>query len=902
MTAASPALRLSLFPSEGLATAWQASAAASDTPASIGCLTVGPTQFAHRVATFVGAPMAVALQGERIAATDQILAGADDGQQWFSKTRVADPLGAAQSLLDTLDTLKQAGWTGAPLASSPLLACVSWLTGAGLPAGTPDAVADLLATVRRRPPTVSIGIALQAPRSAYDALTLALVDALASHGCQVEPAPTLTAAAPPDTDLGRLQRALLGGPAADLVGDDTLRVLEGDGPWEAAALATALTDDAALWLLSGEAAILDQARRQLDRPALGGGAPSRWRPALQVLPLVLALQTGPQDPAVALELLTLPISPVPSAVRRRLVDALGKQPAVGSPAWKEALTEGIAAYVDRYPDRDGATLRARVERFFPTGPPTQVTAADAAETAAAVAAWLRGQLAHRDDPVLGAAASIARALEQSLGRVPAHQLLGARTLAQLHAVALGQGVTADAEPEAGAPATCVTPEAVPRGVDRLVWFGLVAGQAEAPRARFWTPAEQAELSANGVALPAPGAHRENEQAAWLGAVLAPSRQLTIVTWRSAGGARVEAHPLLDLWQTRTTPGALQAVTTDATTLRRAGTQPFLAPVQPAREIRPTTRWPVPQDLISTTRNWSASSMEALISCPLKWTFNYAARLRVGATQALPSLSSMSGTFGHALFETLLFEPTPGWEGLSPEGAEARMLALFDDRVSTEAAPLDLPAHADQRRRLRGQLGGAARALVAALKQGGWRPKAPEQPLDELSARFDGQHLTGSIDLLIEDSAGRQGVIDLKLGGAGYRGGLLQSGTALQLAFYAYAVAGGTPPFPPVAYFILQTGQLLTTDETAFPGATILRGPSPGEVWLNANRAWDWWATAVRAGAVVGRGKHLGTPDPHVLEDAVGRPPDPHPWHKKSPPCGWCDARRLCTFQRAGGAA
>ena len=904
MSTGTRALRLDLSPVDATGTGWHIEVGRGE--ADLGRQGVGPTAFAHRLGLFLGHPLSPALQGERIASATRILDELDDGRQWYSGTRAADPFGAAQWLVHAHDALRAAGWNGNALAASPRLAAIAALReGTGdlsLPPGLADVLHGLYAALSQRAPVVPLEIHLDSPRAAFPPLLRTLLAALEAHGCPVQGPVPMAPSAPADTDLGRLQRALMGSEPAELKGDGTLRMLRGDNPWEAAALATSLLGDDALWLLSGEDALLDRIRARFDRPRLGAGSASRWRPALQVLPLALTLQTGPQDPQTALELLTLPVCPVPHRIRRALVNALSDQPAVGSPRWIEALDENLAAYVERYPGTDIDALRNRIDTLFPSEPGPSMSAAGLALVVQEVATWARGRGAREDDGLLLAASSIATDMARSLALLPPDRLLTRPEIAQLHDLAVGEGVATDFEAEAGAPAVASVPDAVPVGCRDLVWFGLVAGNAELGRDIPWTRAERAELEAVGATLPGEGERRELEQDSWLGAVLKPSNSLTLVTWASAGAEPAEPHPLLDLWATRCVEDGLEAITHSAASLLSDPKAVSGQDIAPARDIHPRGTWRLDQGTASTDRLWSASSIGSLIKCPLGWTLRYPAKLRPGASEALPDRSSMAGTFAHALFALVLFEDEPGWFALTPELAQARILTLFDERVATEAAPLTLPANRAFSERLRRQLGRSIAALVRQLQAGQWTPEASEKELAELGGRFAGQPLIGSIDLLVRRDDGRRGVIDLKLGGQPYHAGSLREGRSIQLAVYAKAASEGSPPLPPVAYFILRDGELLSTNTGAFPDAKWIDGAGPDETHLLAERAWTWWARAVREGVVVARGDHIedaieGTD----LSEAVGSDPPDHPWAAKSPSCDFCDARRLCRFTLQGGA-
>jgi len=904
MSAALPALQLDLSPIDAIGTGWHAQLGAGN--ADLGRLHVGPTTFAHRIGVLIGHPLSPALQGERIATVVRILEALDDGQQWYSETRAADPFGAAQWLVNAHDTLRSAGWNGTVLTASPRLAAIAALRdGTGdlaLPQGLPDVLHQLRFVLQQRAPVVPLEIHLDTPRTAFSPLLRSIFEQLEAHGNSVHEPPPLAPSAPADTDLGRLQRALLDEGRATLTSDGTLRILQGEGPWESAAMATALLDDQAVWLLSGEDALIDRVRTRYDRPCLGVGAASRWRPALQVLPLALALQTGPQDPQTALELLTLPVCPIPGEIRRALVKALSNQPAVGSPMWIEALDKSLSAYVESYPSTDAEKLRARITTLFPTDPAKTATAAELGVVVQEVAGWARAKGAMDDNALLLSASSIAADLARGLARLPTDRPLTRLEIAQLHDLALGDGVATEAEAQAGAPALVGVPEAVPHGCRDLVWFGLVAGNAEQGRDIAWTPKEREEIEGAGAQLPAEGERRDQEQLSWLRAVLAPSTSLVLVTWESAGAEAAEPHPLLDLWATRVEGDGLEDITLTAADFLTQEDDERVRSIEPARDILPRGTWRLGEDVISTERIWSASSIEKLITCPLGWTLRYPAGLRPGAADALPGLSSLAGTFAHELFATVLFESEPGWENLTSEHAQERLLTLFDARVAVEAGPLTLPTNQAYSHRLRRQLGHAIATLVQQLKAGRWTPEAPEKDLTELAGRFAGQRMAGSIDLLVRRDDGKRGVIDFKLGGRKYRAGSLKDGTSIQLAVYAKAAASSPSTMPPVAYFILQDGELLTTDTTAFPDATTIPGPGPGETHLLAERAWRWSAGAMRKGVIVARGGHIvDALEGDELAESVGSTPPDNPWAGEEPSCRFCDAQRLCEFVLQGGA-
>lgn len=145
-----------------------------------------------------------------------------------------------------------------------------------------------------------------------------------------------------------------------------------------------------------------------------GGAGHGDGSLLQLLPLVLALGWAPTDPRRALELLTLPISPIPRTVAWRLVGALQKWPAVDSDAWRSALAEGLAAVED--PERRDTVL-ARIATFLVGSVRgTAYPAAEARRQVDALSRWLQARAGISMDETVayGAALSQAGAFQRGL--------------------------------------------------------------------------------------------------------------------------------------------------------------------------------------------------------------------------------------------------------------------------------------------------------------------------------------------------------------------------------------------------------------------------------------------------------------------------------------------------------
>jgi ATP-dependent helicase/nuclease subunit B len=413
-------------------------------------------------------------------------------------------------------------------------------------------------------------VQLAAPRPAFAPMVLALVDAMAAAGAAVTDMAGESARASADTDLGRVQRALLvGGNSKDrptLKGDGSLLVLEADTPVEAAELTASLARTLTLGdttvVVNTESVVLDAALARQGLPTIGLATSSALRPHLQVLPLRLQLAFKPQDPFRAAELLLLPGGPLPGHARRSLLDALNEMPGVGSPKWLDAITEIQAEETVRAEGRGDSCPRKprRLPRCCQSGLRTgsEVTctiqcqgipAARAADLCVLVSKWAGGRTgaqpsgpmrltipATSDDAQLWAqAAAVARTLEQMLLARPPGERLPQQTLMQLHDLATGNGSDlATFNQDAGRPAVARGPGEVIAPSPNVIWWGCTHDADQGPTPEPWTDAECSALRAAGVTLPVPGERREVESAEWRRPILAARQCAVLVRWRLAG--------------------------------------------------------------------------------------------------------------------------------------------------------------------------------------------------------------------------------------------------------------------------------------------------------------------------------------------------------------------------------
>jgi len=152
-------------------------------------------------------------------------------------------------------------------------------------------------------------------------------------------------------------------------------------------------------------------------------------------------------------------------------------------------------------------------------------------------------------------------------------------------------------------------------------------------------------------------------------------------------------------------------------LQRARLDPFnLLTAVPAAAT--CAVWTVDAALLPPRSRESASSLESLLGCPLKWALRYRADLQPEGVAELPDGNLLFGTLAHGLIERFLLEHRDAL----PEPADTRRLLEegFDRAVEAEAGTLLHPSRRETMQRVRFQTARAGEVLVGALDRGGYR--------------------------------------------------------------------------------------------------------------------------------------------------------------------------------------
>ena len=585
---------------------------------------------------------------------------------------------------------------------------------------------------------------------------------------------------------------------------------------------------------------LDACLNRVGLPTTGAAAWSRAHPVLQILPLSLALCWEPVDPQSLLDFLTIPVQPLPRRAVSRLAESLTHEPGLGSGSWEAAFNE----LTSDENDADGK-LRERLDAWLmcsrtPAG--SSISAHDVKARCSLVAQWASGRatlLAKDDesDSELIRALRVASGQASLLGQLAESQgaTLSEPQLARLLEEALGRGVeTAPFIEASGGAARVRSLSEIGGPCDRLIWLGL--GTGEANRCR-WSTNQLRQLRDAGIEID-DGSHvLSSLRSAEVRGIGYVKEALLAVSLPQDLDKRW--HPS---WLAMRTFLSKQAVDEAPVfeDLIAAGDTNSLSPfefecqevdIEPAQIQR--LLWNIPAELMVDRDSVSASELQDRLGCPLKWTFNYQARLRSSSIAELPSDFQLKGTFCHSVFERVF-----GGGGPLPtvDEAVAQVLAAFDERLPLDAAPLAQPSTYFERQQLRSEMENATRVFVGTLLSGGYRIVGIET---ELSGEAFGKSLKGWIDCVAEREDGGRAIVDFKYGGRSKYYELIEKGKAVQLATYAYGQPTADGAFPAVAYLVLSDGLLYTPSASAIEGdgnRSVINAPAIESVWRQFSTA------------------------------------------------------------------
>ena len=907
--------------------------------AHLGCPVWGELQLLADLELRLGLPQPHVAHAVRVQQWSRRLTELETASpgRFYARSHALDSVGTAETLLGWRDELVVAGWNGdaVPNGGDRLETLRQLAEGVELLPGRPDRLRRVEEELRVAVGAPFDALLLAEPRSLWPGRWQRIFTLLEECGTVVGVQNAAFEANAGDSDLACLQSVLRGEAVGSrrLRGDGSLVLLCAETSWElaeaTAALLRAWEEPSTTIVRGGEVRPLDYALVKHGLASQGLDATSAWRPALQVLPLATELAFEPRDPYRMLEILTLPGGPFQGFVGGVLAGALAEAPGIGGRPWRQAkefIAERTCAKVTsdaaaagtsaddarREADERVASLLERIATWFEKpGLDASRPAPRAAllEVTDRVRTWLRERLAMAQadgpsDAVQTGVAGRADILASAFARAEEfHATLSHESRADLDLVdvrllleQVSSGHTLTLATEAvGRIDPVNSPAALRRARDVVVWWHCVGGTEWRPAVRPWRRAELGALHGAGVVLPDMAERLAAEGKSWHNPVLAARKLLVLAMPRWALGQALEPHPVWHEMAARLEAdgAALASITIEARDLL-AGRAKVLSGTAkpPVRDLGPLPlppargEWQLDPRHLGTSIQHSATSLEALVGCPLRWVFSYPARLHAGTLDSIASGPRLSGALGHRLVEELHLSGALA----TPAALGDAMVAIVDRLLREEAAVLLRPGMTFELAQLRGQLGRAVRSLAETLAESKLTVAGVEVVVE---APWRAGALHGRLDLLLSDESGRDVVLDLKWGALTYRQ-LLESGRATQLAIYAEARKRATSAreMPAAAYFSLSQGKVLGPAGGPFARGELIDGPPLAETWARLERTVDRVERTVLTGRVAVTGVRSARP----LLETIGVGPgelDRHLGNERGAACKYCAYGALC---------
>jgi hypothetical protein len=778
-------------------------------------------------------------------------------QCFFSASLQADRWGTAVTLLDMRDELRMAGWNGqdTPLPRLRDFAEVESRLGKNWAPGLAERIAGVLAALENHHSDISELECVDRRKFLHHQLSH-LLEVLGAKFVDVSPKGN----APEGTNLRLVQDALSGkdiGKAKWREEDDSVLFLTAFSEVTLAHAAARLlpTLKRSAFLATCPAQAVADVIRGYQQPAPALDTPSPLRPIVQVLGLALEMRWSPPDPAILLQFLTHPVSPIERGLRSALADAVADQPGIGSKAW----TKAIENYRERIEKSETITSEEKaakllriekdleqwllVQRFSKMKGASGVALA---ETASQVQSWAgmrasmtAGQPEARHFACLAAHAAEFAAIAQEIPRIQAEEL--SHILEQVCASAPSAG---DQLSELGSCNGFADSAAVIEPCDAILWWGFE--NQESRFLRRWSERNSEQLRGAGIFLPTAETHLAKFHEMTARPFFAARKQIVLLWPKSRGGDPVERHPLCTLLTARF--GHLPILDLDQDELPLAKTVRSVVPLPPKQ------RWvklPNPA-LLQLRKEESYSSLSKFVLRPFEWVFNYPAKLRRGTLREINPFIQR-GNLVHHVVEHLL-EPgcSLDWKNANEAEFDPWLRMIWSQLLETEGANLLQPGLQTDGQRLLEDARRSVWRLISHMRNAGVASAKADEKLGPIpmDSPADPQ-ISGYIDLLVTDSKGHSAVVDLKFGQGKAKRKELATNTALQLAIYAKLVQATSGQWPEMAYFILRSGNLLAQTDTFFSDAEKIASSNasagPEAIWNLFLEVWRWRMGQLQSG-------------------------------------------------------
>lgn len=822
--------------------------------------TLGPAGLLGVLETHLGLAGPAVSQAQRVAVYLSCLQRAEGvppgvTQRFYSESLRVDPMGAAERLLAWRDEWRMGGWKGQGVAPTLErlrdLSLVESEAVHELPPGEPERLEAVCHALKAGALVPITRIVLVDDLTLWPWLwqvTLSLLPGVQPQSSAGQGQGAIGDSAPQLAQVQSQARLLSSGkaPAAPLppITDHSLLVVKARSlataqHWLSERLLQAPADRLILAEDGGDA--LDDIIEARGGSRCGFSASSPWRPALQCLPLALALCWAPLDIHALVEFLAHPMGPIPRRIRKQLLRAVDRQPGVGGQAWQEvksrligtddeAQLSSIEEWLEapRWLREDGAPIAALIERTQRMSLALQQRLALAAQQDGGVS-------------VLSAAVQQCDAVSQALMELQSRGTVqvSPRMLEQIIECATPSGVTDPAAvAQVGTVRSASSVEACVEPADEVIWWMPTAPALV--QSLPWSMAEQKELRAMGVHLRNPERELQALFARWLRPLLAARQRFVLVL--PVGEA--EAHPITQILEQLVEGFSQQVLDLDAPHALADQMQPVTHQALPA----------VPEHLnVATgmqldTQKQSFTSLDELFHAPATYALKRHAKLQATDLPQVDADRRLLGTLAHRLLEKLFLHPDAlQW---SPEQLEVWLRPAMEDLISQEGAVLLMQGGGVNLARFRARCMQGLKSLLRVLQDAGITRVETEVPVAGL---LWGVQLKGSVDLLLHLADGGTVALDTKWHGDKRYANALQDGDFLQLAIYSallHAQSGQQPRA--LGYFVFDSATIYISEPDLLPGAVVKsagQGQGSAALLAQAQATWAWRLDQFAAGQI-----------------------------------------------------
>ncbi len=548
-------------------------------------------------------------------------------------------------------------------------------------------------------------------------------------------------------------------------------------------------------------------------------------------------------------MLITPLSPVRSFAAKRLLKALSDAPGVGGPQWLEAITkiqEERTALNEAggkpNPGQEAVRFAENIN-YLLAEDRFDETAGLPADAIARRCDWVVELLAKLvgDDPGLGVAIGHARDLKTiTAAGGPFSRVQINRILDSVIDVGAPDPLT---RAEAAPWSSVVHPGQITATRDTVIWWDFKGGDSS--NATYWSKGEATSLLKSGIILDPSSARRARESWAWSGASRYAKRRLLLCRPGNDKGEAAAPHPYWDeIRANLVKPGAPEAdletaereITITCAELVKDGVWHLLdrsvkwrvsTVIEPAK---PQAVYDIAPGLDHHPDHLNYSKMRAAIACPFQWVARNTV-LTARHWDVAPATNQMIGNLCHKIVEELYGGDTP-----APAINDVETLAKdrFEALTPVMAAPLLMPENALERRAFRQGVGQAIHRFAVALDQYGLTVHKTEE---EVTRDYTGVPFKGRIDLILCDKSNRTYVMDLKWTDRLNSFETEIEDGSLQLATYAWLLAGDNLSGVDGAYFMLAQGRVLSGANT-FGSDAVPNASSLAEGWRKGIATWE----------------------------------------------------------------